>query len=478
MKHIDFDFTPKTVPYPHQLDAINFIQDRSAIALFDEQGLGKSKIVIDALCKDLMHDLIDSAVIVCKKGLINMWKREVSQHSHLQSTVLSGSKHQRGRALMHFNHFYLIGYETMLSEIEKIEMFLKLRRFALVLDESQKIKNPDSKLTQAILSIKDIPVKKVIITGTPIANRPEDLWAQYMFLDGGKTFGVDFKAFKSKYNVNLRDTDSFQEYETSMLRLREKISKTSMRRTKNVLELPEKVYDERIVTLTSKQREIYTIAKDDLFLELSNADNETVRRQIENYLVKLLRLTQIASNPGLLDEGYSEDPAKFSVLDELLNEIVSNNEKAIVWTSFRKNIRTLRRRYKKHGAVMLFGEILIEDRIRAIDKFMNETDIKVLIANPSAAKEGLTLTSANHSIYVDRSFKMDDYLQSQDRIHRIGQEKRCFITKLIAKDTIDEYTDDILEKKHILAQYILGDTSNMETDKQFLSKEDLLRIIG
>lgn len=103
---------------------------------------------------------------------------------------------------------------------------------------------------------------------------------------------------------------------------------------------------------------------------------------------------------------------------------------------------------------------------------------KILIANPAAAKEGLTLTSSNNAIYLDRNFKMDDYLQSQDRIHRISQTKKCNIIKLIARKTIDEYTDEILEKKELIAKYTLGDFNNLNMKRQSLSKEDLLKILG
>jgi len=111
-------------------------------------------------------------------------------------------------------------------------------------------------------------------------------------------------------------------------------------------------------------------------------------------------------------------------------------------------------------------------------KFLIKEENKVLIANPSAAKEGLTLTSANNAIYLDRSFKMDDYLQSQDRIHRIGQTKTCNIIKIIASNTIDEYTDEILEKKEIIAKYALGDVNHLVRKRNYLSKEDLIRILG
>ena len=478
MRNIQFDFSPRTEPLKHQIEAIEFMKGKKDIPLFDEQGLGKSKIVIDTLCSDLNENIIDSALIVCKKTLLRMWEKEISKHSHLQSTVLSGTKRQRGRSFMHFTHFYLVNYESLISELDRIKMFLGLRKFAIILDESQKIKNPNSKITKSILKLKDLAVKRMIITGTPIANRPEDLWTQFYFLDGGETLGDDFAEFRNKFKVNLKGEQNLDRYEWTLSLLRKKIEEVSIRRTKDVLELPEKVYKDEYVKLSGTQKGMYDKAKSELLLEIKSIEGNIVREEIENYLVKLLRLTQIASNPALLDGSYDEIPAKFLKLDDILKNIIDKDEKVIIWTSFRKNIRGLRRRYKKYGSMMLFGEMLIEDRNKVVEKFMEMPQNKVLIANPSAAKEGLTLTSANNAIYLDRSFKMDDYLQSQDRIHRISQEKKCNIIKLIAKDSIDEYTDEILEKKHIIAQYTLGDIKNIEMDREFLNKEDIIRILG
>ncbi|MCX6748662.1 MAG: C-terminal helicase domain-containing protein, partial [Candidatus Pacearchaeota archaeon] len=219
-------------------------------------------------------------------------------------------------------------------------------------------------------------------------------------------------------------------------------------------------------------------AKKELYYEIMEIDGEKIIEEIDNYLVKLLRLTQIASNPGLIVTDYTEIPSKFLKLDEILGKIITNKEKAIVWTSFRKNIRVLRKRYEEFGALMLFGEIPIEERNRVVQKFMDFENNKILIANPAAAKEGLTLTSANNAIYLDRNFNMDDYLQSQDRIHRIGQIKKCNVIKLIAKKTIDEYTDEILEKKEAIAKFTLGDIENIKTERHYLSKKDLLEILG
>lgn len=475
---ISFDYTSKTKPFSHQIEATEYVRNHENVPLFDEQGLGKSKIVIDALCQNLKEKSIDGALIVCKKTLLYTWKNEIEKHSNLFSVVLNGSKRQRGRTLITYGHFYIINYECLIQEIELVTLLLKHKRFALVLDESQRIKNPKSKTAKAVLSLRGLAAKRIIITGTPIANRPEDIWSQFFFLDGGVLLGNDFDTFKNQFRVDLKRIQDMSLFEVSLRSLREKVGAVSIRRTKDILELPEKVYEDVPVELAPKQRIAYDIARSEMYYEVSNADGEKVEKEIDNYLVKLLRLTQIASNPALLDLEFNEEPGKFKVLDRIVRKVLEQKEKVIVWTSFTGNVRGLRNRYKEYGARMLFGEIPIAERNIVVRKFMDDDSCKVLVANPAAAKEGLTLTSANNAVYLDRSFKMDDYLQSQDRIHRISQTKRCRVVKLIAMGTVDEYTDEILEKKELIAKYALGDTERITGKRNYLSKEDLLRILG
>jgi SNF2 family DNA or RNA helicase len=114
------------------------------------------------------------------------------------------------------------------------------------------------------------------------------------------------------------------------------------------------------------------------------------------------------------------------------------------------------------GTVRVHGKRSIDERNRAIRAFKEDPDRRVLIATPASAKEGLTLTVANHAIFYDRSFSLDDYLQAQDRIHRISQEKRCFVTNLIARDTVDEWVDVLLAAKSVAAQLAQGDITKGE----------------
>src|SRR3984957_2550595 len=168
----------------------------------------------------------------------------------------------------------------------------------------------------------------------------------------------------------------------------------------------------------------------------------------------MVRLAQLASNPALLDSDYREVPAKLASLDKLLAEKMKvPGRKVIVWTSFVENIRGMAARYKKYRPVVIYGEIDNSARDKAVREFRGDPAVRLLIANPAAAREGLTLTEANVAVYLDRTFNLVDYLQSQDRIHRISQMQPCEIILLLADETIDSFIDFSLEQKHRLAHY-------------------------
>ncbi len=473
----NFNYSPKTKPFPHQVEAIEYITNTVSTALFDEQGLGKTKIVIEALCNNMKQKIIDGALIVCKKHLIENWKDEIEIHSYLKYIILRGTPNEKGIKFMGYSHFYIINYEGVIGEVERLKMFLKIRRMAIVLDESHKIKNPNAKTTKAILELKDLAKKRIIITGTPVANKPLDLWTQFYFLDNGLLLGDNYRKFKKIYSINLKG-DNLNEQKERFNDLRKIILSNSIRRLKkDVLELPEKIYINKYVYLEGQQKKIYTQLRKELYIEITNIDGEKIIDRSNELLKKLLRLAQIASNPFLIDKVYNETPAKFPLLDSLIESILEKKEKLIIWSCFVENIRILYKRYKKFGSLMLYGDIPIEKRNKVVKEFKNNEKYLILIANPAAAREGLTLTSANNAIYLDRNFNLVDYLQSQDRIHRISQTKECKIYKLIAKNTIDEYVDELIYKKHKLAEYVQGDINNIE-NKKWLTKEKILNILG
>ena len=470
-----YNFNPKTKPFPHQEEAIRFIDTNRDVAIFDEQGLGKTKIVIDSISNEIKENNLNSALIICKKSLMNNWKEEIEFHSHLTSIIIQESKIKRGNLFTFPVHFMIISYETARNEMRTLKQLLSIKKMAIVLDESHKIKNLQSKITQALHELAPLAKQRIILSGTPVANKPDDLWAQFYFLDMGDLLGESFQDFKQKYKF-----DSTKEIDANQIslfkQLKEEINRKSIRRLKqDALELPDKIYKNISVQLNFQQRDLYDQLKNELLVEITNLDDEQVIDEADNILKQLLRLTQIASNPWLINKKYTEEPAKYLVLDNEMKKIDSSGEKVIIWTSFVYNIILLKKRYKKFGAVTLYGKMSVDERNVAVQKFKHDNNCKILIANPAAAREGLTLTVANNAIYLDRNFNLVDYLQSQDRIHRISQNKKCNIVLLIGKNTVDEYIDEVLFKKQNVAGFIQGDIKDISSYQ--LTKDEIINIL-
>ena len=462
--------SPKTTPLAHQIEAIDFLVNNKIAALLDEQGVGKTKEMIDAIIVMIRNNAIDSALIICPKTLMNTWKTEINKHSYLIPAVIEGSGTQKSSSILSSPNVYIINYEGVSSEGRILKSLLETEKFALILDESQRIKNPLSKTYGAIAKIQNLAVRRYILSGTIMANDPMDLWSQFHFLDGGVILGDNFKVFKNTYGLKkIKEED--------LLVLRNLIRPISIRRLKtDVLELPDKNFINVSIQLAPEQNRIYKKLKKELKIEMGVIEGQTITDESNTILKKLLRLAQIASNPGLLVSDYDETPAKFVYIEKLVESIISNNDKVIIWSSYVDNVKILKKKFSKYGSLSIHGEVKISDRNRYVDLFQNDPNYRVLVANPSAAREGLTLTAANHAVYLDRNFNLVDYLQSQDRIHRISQNKPCNIYKLIAIDTIDEFIENRLSVKQNVAKVLQGDTAKLTLDDS-LTKEEIERIL-
>jgi SWI/SNF-related matrix-associated actin-dependent regulator 1 of chromatin subfamily A len=465
----------KHMDLAHQSEGTQFLNENTAAALFDEQGLGKSKQVIDAMVAQIAEQSIDAALIVCPNGLKTNWAEEIEKFSELRFAVFGTGRVERRLAFGSLKaSFYVINYEAVGAELASLKALLRFKRIALVLDESHRIKTPDAKATRALLALRGLAARRYILSGTPVANKPEDLWAQMLFLDDGHALGATFEEFQKRYGSSgsgYRNLDQ----------LRQRVATRSMRRLKaGTIELPGKTYERLRVELEGVQAQMYAAMRGELGRWVSAMDGETVLASADAVLARLVRLAQIASNPGLIDPAYAEEPAKFLALDRLLAKYFeAPNQKILVWSSFVENIEALMLRYARWQPVCIHGAISTEQRNAAVRAFKTDPETRLLIANPAAAREGLTLTEANIAIYVDRTFNLVDYLQSQDRIHRISQTRDCEVILLVAQNTVDEFIDFTLEQKLRLAQYSQKDCDAIAPDDMLLIKpEELRELIG
>lgn len=454
------DLLARYEAFPYQKEAFEAVKDLEYAAIFHEQGLGKTKIAIDLLLYWLRNTSIDTVMIVTKKQLIANWVREFQIHTAIKPAILNSNSNDNFRVFCGPYRTVLTNFETIVSEKDQCKLYLNARNVAIIVDESAKLKNPSAKLTKAFFELAPYFKKRVIMTGTPVANRPYDIWAQIYFLDQGGSLGNNFNEFKKETDLSnkLAENDECkQQFEKKVSQIFEKISSFSVRETKDsgIIELPDKIYIQEAVDFEPEQKAMYDQICKDLRIEV--VKNEKLILDDSSAIVKrLLRLVQVASNPRLIDEAYSGGSAKEIKLDRLITKIIQQGEKAIIWSNFIENVNYFSKKYSSLGSIKIHGKMSMEERNRSVKLFYLD-DYKLLFATPASAKEGLTLTMANHVVFYDRGFSLDDYLQAQDRIHRISQTKTCFVHNIIMNGSIDEWIDALLQAKQNAASLAQGD---------------------
>ena len=443
-------------------------------AIFHEQGLGKTKVAIDLIVHWLAHRQLDTALIVVKKGLLDNWQRELASHSQLRPRVLTTNRSGNFYVFNSPARVMLAHYEAVRAEKERMQLFLRTRSVGVILDESTKIKNPEATLTRTFLDLAPLFTKRVIVSGTPVSDRPHDIWSQIKFLDDGASLGDDFGEFKRSVDLSndLAGAESRQKaLETQLQHIFHSISGFAVRETKASAEisLPEKVIHSVVTEWEHRQRELYRQVRESL-RAIVFQDGQLMADESDVVLKRLLRLVQVTSNPNLIDASYQVEPGKLETLLELVSSIVRDGEKCIVWTSFVENVEWLARILRRYNPQLVHGMLGTREQTDAIRTFLDESSAKVFIATPGSAKEGLTLTVANHVIFYDRLFSLDDYLQAQDRV--------CHVHNLIMRDSIDEWVEALLRSKRVAAQLAQGDIGR-ETYQKEMSYEfgDILRAI-
>ena len=352
------------------------------------------------------------------------------------------------------------------------------QRTQVVLDESHRIKAGISAVTAtAALELNHSAVRRDILSGTPLPHSPEDLRSQLEFLWPGQ-------------RVLPEGPLSVQSQPHVLGTVERAISPLYVRTTKAELHLPDLKVEADGVTLGPLQRELYELLRSQAARAASGMGRRDQRflRLLGRHVIRLL---QAAVNPMLLTAGpmidvsdpgpapegtrawellrelaQNETPAKLAAAVSLAKKIMGEGEKVLIWSQFVANVRILERALADEGAVVIYGAVPTgadddpETREGRIRLFEEDADTKVMIANPAAAGEGISLHRACHrAIYLDRSFNAAHYLQSVDRIHRLGMkpdvEPRVDI--LVASDTIDSRVNDRLTAKLETMEAILND---------------------
>lgn len=299
-------YIAKFKAFPYQQEAVDAVKDLEYAAIFHEQGLGKTKIAIDVLLYWLSECSMDTALIVTKKQLVANWVNEFKDHTSIKPAVLNTDKNNNYRIFCGPYRVVLTNFETLETEKQQFELYLKVRNVGIIIDESAKLKNPNSKLTKTYFELAPLFQRRIIMTGTPVANRPYDIWAQIYFLDFGESLGADFNEFKKETDLSnklSRNTDLQEEFEDNISQIFNRISSFTVRETKNsgIITLPDKVYIQEVTEFNRMQEELYERIRTELYAEVVR-DGERYIDDSSAIVKRLLRLIQVTSNPKLVGE--------------------------------------------------------------------------------------------------------------------------------------------------------------------------------
>lgn len=446
--------------FPHQRIAVSWLKESPIAFLGDDMGLGKTLSVLAFYEDLLLRQELEFALIVCPNSLVSNWVREGGNWiPNVNISILPKSKKTREAFLEKLRNGSVSGVDALVINYETLRLehvypticeFMQYKKSIVVLDESQRAKNAQTKIFFALSRICSLATRRILLSGTPTPKELSDIWSQMYLLDGGERFGTNFLKWLSsvaeignKWNDYAVKSYKLLESQEAIRRVHEVL----LRRKKNdVVSLPDKLFSTRDVELVGDQLKRYNQVRKELLYTISSCEGEKFTKEIGNILEEYLRAVQIASNPRLVDPAWNGVPAKFQELDEIVREIVLENEQSLViWTNYLLNVAELVDRYKNHEVASFSGDVDIASRAKIIEDFQVRK-IKILVAIPAAGGVGITLTAAQTAVYVDKTWNGEHWMQSVDRLHRIGQNGTVNIISLHAAK-VDKLISRNLEKK-------------------------------
>jgi len=495
----------RTTPYKHQgFEGALKNWNEEAWGFLLEMGSGKSKILIDNT--SILYTLgeVNGFLLVAPKGtytnwanreipthmpedilkdaMIHVWRGGATRGEQQALTILCDGKLRSDKL-----NVFIVNTEAVAASKHAerwLRRFLEGRRTMLGVDESSTIRNPTAKRTKKLIALGGLAEYRRILTGTPVANSPLDLFAQFQFLEPGCLGHRNFFSFRARYAITERKNFGGRDVEVVVgHRNTDKLSKlvaglATVIRKEDCLDLPPKVYEEWSVPLTAEQARMYKELRDYATTELSAGNFMTTT----SVITQLLRMHQLVCGTATSEdgEGMDVDCARPGELMKILDGV--GDQRVIVWCNYRNDVRRVCEALGQAGIshVEYHGGTSQEDRSLAIYRFQGElrenvpgqyrdagwdwwqgdlcpeqNRAQVFVGTPHAGGYGITLTAASVVVYYSNSYDLEKRLQSEDRAHRIGQTRSVTYIDMISPGTVDEKIVAALKRKETLANLIM-----------------------
>ena len=437
--------------------------------LADDMGLGKTLQMISVILAAKEEGLAEPSLVVCPASLVYNWGEEFKRFAPaLKVQLITGNQEERREKLLSYQDYDVLvtSYDLLKRDIEQYED----KKFHYqVIDEAQFIKNHS---TAASKAVKVIHSKvRFALTGTPIENRLSELWSIFDYLMPG--FLYSYEVFRREFEapiVRLEDEDA-------MKRLQKMAGPFILRRLKsNVLkDLPDKLEETRYVKLDSEQQKLYDAQVVHMQTQLALQKAQDFNKNRFQILAELTRLRQICCDPSLCYENYKGESAKLEACLDLVQSAIDGGHKILLFSQYTSMLEILQRKLSEQeiSFYTITGETPKEKRLQLVKAF-NEDDTKVFLISLKAGGVGLNLTGADVVIHYDPWWNLAVQNQATDRAHRIGQEKKVTVYKMIVSGSIEEKIEKLQNtKQHLAEQVMSGDAGSLSG----MTREELLELL-
>ena len=442
----------------YQRDGVDWLAFLSAAGLgallADDMGLGKT---VQAICV-----LGSPSLVVCPASVLHAWLEEIAR---FRPEMKVQRYHRADRSLDGDADVVVTTYAILRRDIE----LLSQREWdTVVLDEAQQIKNPSSRVAQAAYQLK--ARFRLVLTGTPIENRLEDLWSQMHFLNPGLLGGID--DFRERYARPVNDGDAEA---ADRLRIRVRPFVTRRLKSKVASELPPRTDVVLHCTLDDEERAAYdavrAATREEVVRELAAG------RGVLDALEALLRLRQAACHTGLLPGRSAPSSSKIRLLMETLEEALAEGHRVLIFSQWTSMLDLVEPHLASLGIQFVRLDGGTRDRAGVVGAFQAEDGPPVMLISLKAGGTGLTLTRADHVFLVDPWWNPAVEDQAADRIHRIGQKHPVLVHRLVAEDTVEEQLLALQVRKRALSSTILDNTEGGARPAG-LTRDDLLSLLS
>lgn len=443
--------------------------------LADDMGLGKTVQLISLLLDYKANAKVKlPSIVITPSSLALNWKSEIEKFAKdIKVLVIRGTSEEREKQIKQIPEFDLVitSYDLLKRDMEIYRREDILFKFQIA-DEAQYIKNSN---TQNAKSLKTINAQtKYALTGTPIENSLAELWSIFDYIMPGYLF--TYKKFKQLYEIPImRDND-----QEAMEKLKMMIEPFVLRRVKKdvLKELPEKSITVLNNEMQGEQLEIYLSylaqAKKEAMTEIEGNGFEKSQIKI---LALLTRLRQICCHPSLFLENYMGESSKLTQCIEIVKDAIAGKHKILIFSGYTSMLNIIEGNLAKEGIsyYKLTGQTKVDERVKLVNDFNNNPDVKVFLISLKAGGTGLNLIGADMVIHYDPWWNMSAENQATDRAYRIGQKNNVQVYKLITKNSIEEKIYELQEKKSKLIDNML---STQTTFINKLNKDDIMELFN